>query len=93
LDSVGGLEEHLVAWMTTADQRCHGTTREAPIVRFERDERAAAAASVVAARGCADAWRSTRWSTSTRSAKLIDAVLAHEFAHERSSTLKRVLNF
>jgi hypothetical protein len=26
--------------MTLADQRRHGTTREAPLVRFERDERA-----------------------------------------------------
>jgi hypothetical protein len=26
--------------MTIADQRCHGTTREAPLQRFERDERA-----------------------------------------------------
>ena len=25
--------------MTVADQRCHGTTREAPIARFDRDER------------------------------------------------------
>jgi transposase len=40
-DSFGALEQHLAEWMTVADQRCHGTTREAPIVRFERDERAA----------------------------------------------------
>ena len=40
-DSLGALEQHLAEWMTIADQRCHGTTREAPIVRFERDERAA----------------------------------------------------
>lgn len=40
-DSVGALEQYLAEWMTLADQRCHGTTREAPIVRFERDERAA----------------------------------------------------
>ena len=40
-DSFGALEQHLAAWMTLADQRCHGTTREAPVVRFERDERAA----------------------------------------------------
>ena len=39
-DSFGALEQHLAAWMTMADQRRHGTTREAPIVRFERDERA-----------------------------------------------------
>jgi transposase len=41
-ESFGALEQHLGAWMTTiADQRRHGTTREAPMVRFERDERAA----------------------------------------------------
>jgi transposase len=40
-DSFGALEQHLAEWITMADQRCHGTTREAPIVRFERDERAA----------------------------------------------------
>jgi len=39
-DSFGALEQHLGEWMTIADQRCHGTTREAPMVRFERDERA-----------------------------------------------------
>lgn len=39
-DSVDALEQYLAEWMTIADQRCHGTTREAPIVRFERDERA-----------------------------------------------------
>jgi transposase len=38
-DSFAALEQHLAAWMTIADQRRHGTTREAPIVRFERDER------------------------------------------------------
>ena len=38
--SFGALEQHLAAWMALADQRRHGTTREAPIVRFERDERA-----------------------------------------------------
>jgi transposase len=38
--SFDALEQYLAAWMTIADQRCHGTTREAPIVRFERDERA-----------------------------------------------------
>jgi transposase len=37
-DSFGALEQHLAEWMTIADQRRHGTTREAPIVRFERDE-------------------------------------------------------
>ena len=40
-DSFHALEQHLAEWMTSADQRRHGTTREAPIVRFERDERAA----------------------------------------------------
>lgn len=40
-DSFGALEQHLAEWMTIADQRCHGTTREAPIARFEREERAA----------------------------------------------------
>src|SRR5262245_10698720 len=39
-DSFAALEQHLAAWMVRADQRRHGTTREAPIVRFERDERA-----------------------------------------------------
>jgi transposase len=38
-DSVGALEHHLAEWMTIADQRRHGTTREAPIGRFDRDER------------------------------------------------------
>ncbi len=38
--SFAALEQHLAAWMTIADQRRHGTTREAPIVRFERDEQA-----------------------------------------------------
>ena len=40
-DSFGALEQHLAEWMTIADQRCHGTTREAPMARFEREERAA----------------------------------------------------
>jgi transposase len=39
-DSFAALEQYLATWMTVADQRCHGTTREAPMVRFERDERA-----------------------------------------------------
>ena len=39
--SFAALEQHLAAWMTIADQRCHGTTHEAPLVRFERDERPA----------------------------------------------------
>lgn len=38
--SFAALEQHLAEWMVLADQRRHGTTREAPIVRFERDERA-----------------------------------------------------
>ena len=41
-DSFAALEQHLAAvdgrWPISA---CHGTTHEAPIVRFERDERAA----------------------------------------------------
>jgi transposase len=41
-ESFAALEQYLGAWMTTtADQRRHGTTREAPLVRFERDEQAA----------------------------------------------------
>jgi transposase len=40
--SFAALEQHLSEWMaTTADQRRHGTTREAPMARFDRDERAA----------------------------------------------------
>ena len=39
-DSFAGLEQHLTRWMVAADQRRHGTTREAPLLRFERDERA-----------------------------------------------------
>jgi transposase len=39
--SFAALEAHLATWMVTADQRIHGTTHEAPIDRFERDERAA----------------------------------------------------
>lgn len=39
--SFTALETHLAEWMTLADQRRHGTTREAPLARFERDERAA----------------------------------------------------
>jgi transposase len=38
-ESFAALEQHLAAWMTIADQRRHGTTREAPLIRFERDER------------------------------------------------------
>ena len=32
------LESHLTAWMTTADRRIHGTTHEAPLTRFLREE-------------------------------------------------------
>lgn len=39
-DSFAALEQHLAAWMVVADQRRHGTTREAPLIRFERAERA-----------------------------------------------------
>lgn len=39
--SFAALEAHLVRWMVEADQRVHGTTHEPPMVRFERDERAA----------------------------------------------------
>jgi transposase len=39
-DSFAALEQHLTDWMVVADQRRHGTTREAPWIRFERDERA-----------------------------------------------------
>src|SRR3954453_7695655 len=38
-DSFAALESHLAGWMVTADQRLHGTAHEAPIVRFDRDER------------------------------------------------------
>lgn len=38
--SFAALEQHLAAWMDAADQRVHGTTHEAPIDRFIRDERA-----------------------------------------------------
>ena len=38
-DSLGGLEAHLSWWMREiADKRRHGTTGEAPLARFERDE-------------------------------------------------------
>ena len=41
-DSFAGLERHLATWqIAVADQRIHGTTRERPTVRFERDERMA----------------------------------------------------
>jgi transposase len=35
------LEAHLADWMRTADNREHGTTHEAPLLRFVRDEAAA----------------------------------------------------
>lgn len=38
-ESFAALESHLASWMVIADQRVHGTTREAPTVRFARDER------------------------------------------------------
>jgi transposase len=38
--SFAALETHLSAWMGLADQRIHGTTHEAPIARFDGDERA-----------------------------------------------------
>jgi transposase len=39
--SFAALEAHLGRWMFEADQRVHGTTRERPYDRFERDERVA----------------------------------------------------
>jgi transposase len=40
--SFAELERHLATWqLEVADQRIHGTTRERPAVRFERDERVA----------------------------------------------------
>jgi transposase len=38
-DSFAALESHLAAWMVTADAREHGTTHEAPCLRFDRAER------------------------------------------------------
>ena len=40
-ESFAALEAHLTSWMAIADARMHGTTHEAPIARFDRDERAA----------------------------------------------------
>lgn len=40
-ESFASLEAHLEEWMLHADRREHGTTHEPPLVRFERDERAA----------------------------------------------------
>lgn len=42
-ETFAALETHLADWLVVADQGVHGTTHEAPIVRFERDERAACA--------------------------------------------------
>jgi len=39
-DSFAALDAHLAAWMVTADAREHGTTHEAPRLRFDRAERA-----------------------------------------------------
>jgi transposase len=40
--SFGDLQRHLAQWMVeVADERVHGTTKEKPSVRFERDERQA----------------------------------------------------
>ena len=39
--SFAALERHLAEWMVLADERVHGTTHEAPIGRFDRDERGA----------------------------------------------------
>src|SRR6476659_8348693 len=38
-DSFAALDAHLTAWMTMAAEREHGTTHEAPSVRFQRAER------------------------------------------------------
>jgi hypothetical protein len=39
-ESSSSVEAHLAAWMVTADAREHGTTHEAPQLRFDRAERA-----------------------------------------------------
>jgi hypothetical protein len=39
-ESFSALEAHLAAWCQQADEREHGTTHEAPRVRFRRDEAA-----------------------------------------------------
>ena len=73
-DSFAHLQAHLAEWKLAADQRVHGTTHEAPMVRFEREERgcAPAAAGAAAARPtaavCSGASRTTPSSTSTRCA-------------------------
>ena len=47
--SFAELERHLATWQVgVADQRIHGTTREQPAVRFERDERAGPAVPAAA---------------------------------------------
>lgn len=40
-ESFAALEQHLVRWMVDVDRRVHGTTHEVPMVRFEREEKAA----------------------------------------------------
>ena len=39
--SFAALQSHLLGWMVEADSRIHGTTRERPQDRFDRDERSA----------------------------------------------------
>jgi transposase len=39
--SFRALEQHLATWMVGADQRVHGTTHEAPLERFAREEQQA----------------------------------------------------
>lgn len=39
-ESFAHLEAHLAEWQLAADRRVHGTTHEAPELRFEREERA-----------------------------------------------------
>ena len=39
--SFAALQSHLSGWMVEADSRIHGTTRERPQDRFDRDERSA----------------------------------------------------
>jgi transposase len=40
-ESFSALEQHLAQWMLDADRRVHGTTHEAPLDRFLRDEQGA----------------------------------------------------
>lgn len=40
-ESFAHLEAYLAEWMVVADERVHGTTHEAPSLRFERDEKSA----------------------------------------------------